>query len=143
MSESRKVSARKATLWRRCDDGDNYDSSSSGSQDSLDNDDGSGAAASKPTIDGTTAVYQTTSAVEKFNETDPEENRVNWWGRFTVMAAPGSWLNKMKIHQFRSRVPATIRDWYDQLPKSTRRNWKRLSTKFHKLYYLSTGSYAE
>ncbi|OWZ04770.1 hypothetical protein PHMEG_00023275 [Phytophthora megakarya] len=49
----------------------------------------------------------------------------------------------MKIRQFRSRMPATIRDWYAQLPKSTRHNWKLLSTKFKKLYCRTTGSYAE
>ncbi|OWY92072.1 hypothetical protein PHMEG_00039073 [Phytophthora megakarya] len=49
----------------------------------------------------------------------------------------------MKIRQFRSRVPVTIRDWYAQLPNSTHHNWKLLSTKFKKLYCCTTGSYAE
>ncbi|OWY97216.1 hypothetical protein PHMEG_00032312 [Phytophthora megakarya] len=60
--------------------------------------------------------------VEKFNDTGRKEDRVNWWERFTDMAAQGSWPDKMKIRQFRSRMPATIRDWYAQLPKSTRHN---------------------
>ncbi|OWZ02355.1 hypothetical protein PHMEG_00026095 [Phytophthora megakarya] len=59
------------------------------------------------------------------------------------MAAQASWSDKVKIRQFRGRMPATIRDWYAQLPKSTRHNWKLLSTKFGKLYCRITGSYAE
>ncbi|OWZ02859.1 hypothetical protein PHMEG_00025510 [Phytophthora megakarya] len=109
------------------DDGDNSDSSSSGSEDSLDNDDGSGTATTKTTKDGTTAwnfrPYINYNAVEKFDDTAPNEDRVNWWERFTDMAAQGSWPDEMKIRQFRSRMPATIRDWNAQLPKSTRHNW--------------------
>ncbi|OWZ15389.1 LOW QUALITY PROTEIN: hypothetical protein PHMEG_00010974 [Phytophthora megakarya] len=40
-------------------------------------------------------------------------------------------------------MPATIRDWYAQLPKSTRHNRKLLSTKVKKLYCRTTRSYAE
>ncbi|OWZ04067.1 hypothetical protein PHMEG_00024097 [Phytophthora megakarya] len=158
--ESRKSSTRKAKenpgsppsdagddSDSSSDDGDNSDSSSSGSEDSLDNDDSSGTAAAKTTKDGTTVwnfrPYINYNAVEKFNDTAPKEDRVNWWERFTDMAAQGSWPDKMKIRQFRSRMPATIRDWYAQLPKSTRHNWKLLSTKFKKLYCRTTGSYAE
>ncbi|OWZ04052.1 hypothetical protein PHMEG_00024120 [Phytophthora megakarya] len=59
------------------------------------------------------------------------------------MASQGSLPDKMKIRQFQSRMPTTIRDWYAQLPKSTRHNWKLLSTKFEKLYCRTTGPYAE
>ncbi|OWZ16423.1 hypothetical protein PHMEG_0009794 [Phytophthora megakarya] len=59
------------------------------------------------------------------------------------MAAQGYWSNKMKIRQFWSWMPGTIRDWYAQLPKSTRHNWKLLSTKFKMLYCRTTGSYAD
>ncbi|OWY98753.1 hypothetical protein PHMEG_00030407 [Phytophthora megakarya] len=157
--ESRKSSTRKAKdpgsppsdpgddSDSSSDDGDNSDSSSSGSEDSLDNDDGSGIAAAKTTKDGTTVwnfrPYINYNAVEKFNDTASKEDRVNRWERFTDMAAQGSWPDKMKIRQLRSRMPATIRDWYAQLPKSTHHNWKLLSTKFKKLYCRTTGSYAE
>ncbi|OWZ20247.1 hypothetical protein PHMEG_0005366 [Phytophthora megakarya] len=126
--ESRKSSSRKAKedpgsppsdlgngSDSSSDDGENSDSSSSGSEDSLDNDDGSGTAASKTTKDDTTVwnfrSYINYNAVEKFNDTAPQEDRVNWWERFTAMAAQGAWPDKMKIRQFRSRMPATIRDW--------------------------------
>ncbi|OWZ01469.1 hypothetical protein PHMEG_00027134 [Phytophthora megakarya] len=127
-SEPRKSSTRKARedpgsppsdpgddSDSSSDDGDNSDSSSSGSEDSLDNDDSSGNAAAKSTKDGTTVwnfrSYINYNAVEKFNDTAPKEDRVNWWEHFTDMAAQGSWADKMKIRQFRSRMPATIRDW--------------------------------
>ncbi|OWZ03873.1 hypothetical protein PHMEG_00024322, partial [Phytophthora megakarya] len=129
------------------DDGDNNDSSSSGSEDSLANDDSSGTAASKTNKDSTTVwnfrPYINYNAVEKFNDTAPKEDRSNWWERFTDMSAQGSWPDKMKIRQFRSRMAAPIRDWYAQLPKSTRHNWKLLPTKFKKLYCRTTGSYAK
>ncbi|OWY99343.1 hypothetical protein PHMEG_00029662 [Phytophthora megakarya] len=106
--ESRKPSARNAKedpgsppsdprddSDSSSDAGHNSDSSSSGSEDSLDNDDGSGTAASKTTKDGTTVwnfrPYINYNAVEKFNDTAPKEDRVNWWERFTDMAAQGSW----------------------------------------------------
>ncbi|OWY98473.1 hypothetical protein PHMEG_00030757 [Phytophthora megakarya] len=153
--ESRKASARKAKedsgsppsdpgdgSASSSDDGDNSASRSSGSKDSLDNDEGPGTAASKTTKDGTTVwnfrSYINHNAVEKFNDTASKEDRVNSWERFTDMAAQGSWPDKMKIHQFRSRMPATIRDWYAQLPKSTRHNWKLLYTKFKKQYCRTT-----
>ncbi|OWZ07020.1 hypothetical protein PHMEG_00020641 [Phytophthora megakarya] len=110
-------------------------------------DDGSGTAAAKTTKDGTTVwkfrPYINYNVVEKFNDTAPKEDRVNGWERFADMAAQGSWPNKMKIRQFRSRMPAMIRHWYAQLPKSTCHNWKLLSTNFKKLYCRTTGSYAE
>ncbi|OWZ15390.1 hypothetical protein PHMEG_00010975 [Phytophthora megakarya] len=85
------------------DDGDNSDSSSSGSEDSLDNDDGSGTAAAKTTKDSTMVwnfrPYINYNEVEIFNGTAPKEDRVNWWERFTDMAAQGSWPDKMKIRQ--------------------------------------------
>ncbi|OWY97530.1 LOW QUALITY PROTEIN: hypothetical protein PHMEG_00031919 [Phytophthora megakarya] len=106
--ESRKASARKAKedpgsppadpgdgSDSSSDDGDNSDSSSSGSEDSLDSDECSGTAASKTTKGGTTVwnlrPYINYNAVEKFNDTAPKEDRVNWWGRFTDMRhkAPG------------------------------------------------------
>ncbi|OWZ02354.1 hypothetical protein PHMEG_00026094 [Phytophthora megakarya] len=63
------------------DNEDNSDSSSSGSEDSLDNDDGSGTAAAKTTMDGTTVwnfkPYINYNAVEKCNTTVSKEDQVN------------------------------------------------------------------
>ncbi|OWY95464.1 hypothetical protein PHMEG_00034524 [Phytophthora megakarya] len=49
----------------------------------------------------------------------------------------------MKICQFRSQMPTAIRDWFTQLPKSTRHDWKQMSRRFRKLYIGTTGSYSE
>ncbi|OWY97157.1 hypothetical protein PHMEG_00032386 [Phytophthora megakarya] len=49
----------------------------------------------------------------------------------------------MKIRQLRSRMPTAIRDWFMQLPKSTRHDWKQMSRRFRKLYNGTRGSYSE
>ncbi|OWZ06664.1 hypothetical protein PHMEG_00021057 [Phytophthora megakarya] len=81
--------------------------------------------------------------LEKFDEKVSRDNRVNWWERFSDMASQGSWSDTMKIRPFRSRMPTAIRDWFTQLPKSTRRDWKQMSRRFRKLYIGTTGSYSE
>ncbi|GMF69957.1 unnamed protein product [Phytophthora fragariaefolia] len=59
------------------------------------------------------------------------------------MAAQGSWPDKMKIRQVRGQMSSSLRDWYAQLPKSTRHNWKKLSRRFKVMYCRTTGSYSE
>ncbi|GMF63205.1 unnamed protein product [Phytophthora fragariaefolia] len=59
------------------------------------------------------------------------------------MAAQASWPDKMKIRQLRGRMSSSLRDWYAQLPKSTRHNWKKLSRRFKVMYCRTTGSYSE
>ncbi|OWZ03910.1 LOW QUALITY PROTEIN: hypothetical protein PHMEG_00024280 [Phytophthora megakarya] len=71
------------------------------------------------------------------------DNRVNWWERFSDMASQGSWSDTMKIRQFRSQMPTAIRDWFTQLPKYIRHDWKQMSRRFRKLYIGTTGSYSE
>ncbi|OWZ08149.1 hypothetical protein PHMEG_00019360 [Phytophthora megakarya] len=60
------------------DDTDNNDSSSSGSENSLEIDDAAGIAASKTTKDGTTVwnfrLYINYNAGEKFNDAAPKED---------------------------------------------------------------------
>ncbi|OWZ04081.1 hypothetical protein PHMEG_00024081 [Phytophthora megakarya] len=81
--------------------------------------------------------------LEKFDEKASRDNRVNWWERFSDMASHGSWSDAMKIRQFRSRMSTAIRDWFTQLPTSTRHDWKQMSRRFRKLYIGTTGSYSE
>ncbi|OWY97023.1 LOW QUALITY PROTEIN: hypothetical protein PHMEG_00032548 [Phytophthora megakarya] len=81
--------------------------------------------------------------LEKFNEKASRDNRVNWWERFSDMASQGSWSDTMKIRQFRSRMPTAIWDWFTQLPKSTRHDWKQMSRRLRKLYIGTTDSYSE
>ncbi|GMF63310.1 unnamed protein product [Phytophthora fragariaefolia] len=86
---------------------------------------------STTTKEGTTVwtyrPYINYNAVEKFSEDASVEDRVGWWQRFIDMAAQGSWSDKMKIRQVRGRMSSSLRDWYAQLPMSTRHNWKNLS----------------
>ncbi|OWZ23818.1 hypothetical protein PHMEG_0001228 [Phytophthora megakarya] len=99
------------------------------------------------TADGTTIwncrIYIGYTNLEKFDEKASRDNRVNWWERFSDMASQGSWSDTMKIRQFRSRMPTAIRDWFTQLPKSTRHDWKQMSRRFRKLYIGTTDSYSE
>ncbi|OWZ13935.1 hypothetical protein PHMEG_00012663 [Phytophthora megakarya] len=81
--------------------------------------------------------------LEKFDEKAFRDNRVNRWERFSNMASQGSWSYTMKICQFRSRMPTATMDWFTQLPKSTRHDWKQMSRRFRKLYIGTTGSYSE
>ncbi|OWZ17194.1 hypothetical protein PHMEG_0008902 [Phytophthora megakarya] len=81
--------------------------------------------------------------LENFDEKASRDNRVNWWERFSDMTSQGPWSDTMKIRHFRSRMPTAIRDWFTQLPKSTRHDWKQISRRYRKLYIGTTGSYSE
>ncbi|OWZ01530.1 LOW QUALITY PROTEIN: hypothetical protein PHMEG_00027058 [Phytophthora megakarya] len=99
------------------------------------------------TTDGTTIwncrLYIGYTNLEKFDEKASRDNRVNWWERFSDMTSQGPWSDTMKIRHFRSRMPTAIRDWFTQLPKSTRHDWKQISRRYRKLYIGTTGSYSE
>ncbi|OWY96389.1 LOW QUALITY PROTEIN: hypothetical protein PHMEG_00033352, partial [Phytophthora megakarya] len=132
-------------------DSDN-DASREGDSDSSDaegfssEDDDIGMTTTTTTADGTTIwscrPYIDYTNLEKFDEKAFRDNRVNWWERFSDMASQGFWSDTMKIRQFRSRMPTAI-DWFTQLPKSTRHDWKQMSRRFRKLYIGTTGSYSE
>lgn len=83
------------------------------------------------------------NAIEKFNEEASLEDHVGWWERFVDLASQGDWSHKWMIRQLRGRMTAPLRDWYAQLPKSTRHNWKKLFRRFKQIYCRTTGSYAE
>ncbi|OWY98024.1 hypothetical protein PHMEG_00031317 [Phytophthora megakarya] len=99
------------------------------------------------TADGTTIwncrPYIGYTNLAKFDEKASRDNRVNWWERFSDMASQGSWSDTMKIRQFRSRMSIAIKDWFTQLPKSTRHDWKQMSRRFRKPYIGTTGLYSE
>ncbi|OWZ22528.1 hypothetical protein PHMEG_0002754 [Phytophthora megakarya] len=77
--------------------------------------------------------------LRKFDEKSSRDNRVNWWERFSDMASQGS----RSDNEDSSRMPTAITDWFTQLPKSTRHDWKQMSRRFRKLYIGTTGSYSE
>ncbi|OWZ02431.1 hypothetical protein PHMEG_00026004 [Phytophthora megakarya] len=112
-----------------------------------DPDDSESSDSDNDATDGTTIwnyrPYIGYTNLEKFDEKASRDNRVNWWERFSDMASQGSWSDTMKIRQFRSRMPTAIRDWFRQLPKSTRHDWKQMSRRFRKLDIGTTGSYSE
>ncbi|OWY90230.1 hypothetical protein PHMEG_00041736, partial [Phytophthora megakarya] len=133
-------------------DSDN-DASRGGSSDSSDaegfssEDEDVGMTTTTTTADGTTIwicrPYIGYTNLEKFDEKASRDNRVNWWERFSDMASQGSWSDAKKLRQFRSRMPTAIRDWFTQLPKSTRHDSQQMPRRFRKLYIGTTGSYSE
>ncbi|OWZ19787.1 LOW QUALITY PROTEIN: hypothetical protein PHMEG_0005909 [Phytophthora megakarya] len=83
---------------------------------------------------------------EKGSNTGFREYLVKWKEYTGLQWLPASQLNcGALLYDFNKNVRAqtTIRDWYAQMPKSTRHSWKLLSIKFKKLYCRNTGSYAE
>lgn len=128
-------------------DDDYDDSSSSDSDDSLADEDRMDPTVSSRRKDGTVVwtyrPFISYNSIEKFNEHASLEDRVGWWERFIDVAAQGAWSDEVKIRQLRGRFTAPLRDWFTQLPKSTRRNWKKLSRRFKKMYCRTTGSYSE
>jgi hypothetical protein len=124
------------------DSSDSSDSSDSWSDDS--DPDKSAPTTSK---DGTSVwtyrPFISYNAVEKFNENASLEDRVGWWERFVDIATQGGWSHKWRIRQLRGRMSAPLRDWYAQLSKSVRHDWKQLSHRFKRMYCRTTGSYAE
>ncbi|OWY90082.1 hypothetical protein PHMEG_00041952, partial [Phytophthora megakarya] len=131
-------------------DSDN-DASRAGDSDSSDaegfssEDEDIGMTTTTTTADGTTIrncrPYIGYTNLEKLDEKASRDNRVNWWERFSDMAPQGAWSDTMKIRQFSSRMPTAIRDWFTQLPKSTRHDWKQMSRRFRKLLVLGTFFY--
>ncbi|OWZ01056.1 LOW QUALITY PROTEIN: hypothetical protein PHMEG_00027633 [Phytophthora megakarya] len=125
------------------------DSDSSDAEGLSSEDEDIGMTTTTTTADGTTIwnyrPYIGYTNLEKFDEKAFRNNRVNWWERFSDMASQGqgSWSDTMKIRQFKSRMPTAIRDWFTQLLKSTRHDWKQMSRRFRKLYIGTTGSYSE
>ncbi|EGZ22945.1 hypothetical protein PHYSODRAFT_253722 [Phytophthora sojae] len=138
-SASRRSASRKSTkedAYSPSSDPDDSDSSSSDSSDddSISSDYSSSSSddfdldltTSTTTKEGTNVwpyrPYINYNAVEKFSEDASVEDRVGWWKRFIDMVAQGSWPDKMNIRQLQGRMASSPRDWYAQLPKSTRHN---------------------
>ncbi|GMF51710.1 unnamed protein product [Phytophthora fragariaefolia] len=157
---SRRTSSRKGEKEDAdppSSDPDDSDSSSSGSSDGCSSSSGFSSSSSDDmdldlttsttTKEGTTVwtyrPYINYNAVEKFNEDASVEDIVGGWERFIDMASQGSWPDKVRIRQLRGRISSALRDWYAQLPKSVRHNWKQLSHRFKVIYCRTTGSYAE
>ncbi|EGZ18130.1 hypothetical protein PHYSODRAFT_261346 [Phytophthora sojae] len=154
-SASRRSSSRKGSKEDADPPSSDPDDSDSSSSDSSDDDSSScdystsssddfdlDLTTSTTTKEGTTVwtyrPYINYNAVEKFSEDASVEDRVGWWEKFTDMAAQGSCPDKMKIRQLRGRMSSSLRDWYAQLPKSTRHNWKKLSRRFKVVYCRET-----
>jgi hypothetical protein len=122
-------------------------SDSSNSSDSWSDDSDPDKSAPTTSKDGTSVwtyrPFISYNAVEKFNENASLEDRVGWWERFVDIATQGGWSHKWRIRQLRGRMSAPLRDWYAQLSKSVRHDWKQLSHRFKRMYCRTTGSYAE
>ncbi|GMF60069.1 unnamed protein product [Phytophthora fragariaefolia] len=159
-SASRRSSSRRGSKENADPPSSDPDDPNSSSSDSSDDDSSSSdysssssddfdldLTTSTTTKEGTTVwtyrPYINYDAVEKFSEDASVEDRVGWWERFIDMAAQGSRPDKLKIRQLRGRMSSSLRDWYAQLPKSTRHNWKKLSRRFKVMYRRTTGSYSE
>ncbi|KAJ8571510.1 hypothetical protein ON010_g5327 [Phytophthora cinnamomi] len=59
------------------------------------------------------------------------------------MAAQGGWSTKMRIQELKLKLSGAARDWFNQLPKHTRRDWKELSAAFRKKFCKARSSYSE
>ncbi|POM73205.1 Hypothetical protein PHPALM_9968 [Phytophthora palmivora] len=115
-------------------DSSDDDSSSESSEDSSDEDAGVNLTAASATQAGTTLpVHQLEYSGE----------RVHWWERFANMAAQGGWSTKMRTQEIKLKLPGAARDWFNQLPKHTQRDWKELASAFRKKYCKARSSYSE
>ncbi|POM68627.1 Hypothetical protein PHPALM_15194 [Phytophthora palmivora] len=112
-------------------DSSDDDSSSESSDGSSDEDPGVNVTAVSATQAGTTLLtfqpYINSNTLGEFNTKAALRERVHWWERFANMASQGG----------------AARDWFNQLPKHTQRDWKELASAFRKKYCKARSSYSE
>ncbi|POM78403.1 Hypothetical protein PHPALM_4066 [Phytophthora palmivora] len=57
--------------------------------------------------------------------------------------AQGGWSTKMRTQELKIKLPGAARDWFNQLPKHTQRDWKELASAFRNKYCKARPSYPE
>ncbi|KAG3128673.1 hypothetical protein C6341_g24448 [Phytophthora cactorum] len=55
----------------------------------------------------------------------------------------GGWSRKVRTQELKLELPGAARDWFNQLPKSIRRDWKELASAFRKKIDKTRTSYSE
>uniref|UniRef100_H3H289 Retrotransposon gag domain-containing protein n=1 Tax=Phytophthora ramorum TaxID=164328 RepID=H3H289_PHYRM len=99
------------------------------------------------TPEGTTLLtfrpYINSHTLSEFDTKAAIRERVHWWEQFANLAAQGAWSNKMRIQELKLKLSGAARDWFNQLPKHTQRDWKELATAFRKKYCKARASYSE
>uniref|UniRef100_H3HAJ9 Retrotransposon gag domain-containing protein n=1 Tax=Phytophthora ramorum TaxID=164328 RepID=H3HAJ9_PHYRM len=127
-------------------DSSSEDSSSSESDYDFGQDADSNLTAAK-TPEGTTLLtfrpYINSHTLSEFDTKAAIRERVHWWEQFANLAAQGAWSNKMRIQELKLKLSGAARDWFNQLPKHTQRDWKELATAFRKKYCKARASYSE
>ncbi|POM77944.1 Hypothetical protein PHPALM_4596, partial [Phytophthora palmivora] len=128
-------------------DSSDDDSSSESSDDSSDENPGVNLTAASATQAGTTLLtfrpYINSNTLGEFDTKASLRERVHWWERFANMAAQGGWSTKMRTQELKLKLPGAARDWFNQLPKHTQRDWKELASAFRRKYCKARSSYSE
>ncbi|POM70779.1 Hypothetical protein PHPALM_12734, partial [Phytophthora palmivora] len=128
-------------------DSSDDDSSSKSSDDSSDENPGVNLTAASATQAGTTLLtfrpYINSNTLGEFDTKASLRERMHWWERFANMAAQGGWSTKMRIQELKLKLPGAARDWFNQLPKHTQRDWRELASAFRKKYCKARSSYSE
>ncbi|EGZ07179.1 hypothetical protein PHYSODRAFT_262684 [Phytophthora sojae] len=122
-------------------------SSSESSDDSSDGNPGVNLTTASTAQAGTTLLtfrpYINSNTLGGFDTKASLRERVRWWGRFANVAAQGGWSTKMRIQELKLKLSGAARDWFNQLPKHTQRDWKELASAFRKNYCKARSSYSE
>ncbi|EGZ13457.1 hypothetical protein PHYSODRAFT_370828, partial [Phytophthora sojae] len=128
-------------------DSSDDDSSSESSEDSSDGNPGVKLTTVSTAQAGTTLLtfrpYINSNTLGEFDTKASLRERVHWWERFANMAAQGGWSTKMRIQEHKLKLSGAARDWFNQLPKHTQRDWKELASAFRKKYCKARSSYSE
>ncbi|EGZ07945.1 hypothetical protein PHYSODRAFT_250253 [Phytophthora sojae] len=128
-------------------DSSDDDSSSESSDDSSDGNPGVNLSTASTAQAGTTLLtfrpYINSNTLGEFDTKASLRERVHWWERFANMAAQGGWSTKMRIQELKLKLSGAARDWFNQLPKHTQRDWKELASAFRKKYCKARSSYSE
>ncbi|KAG6942946.1 hypothetical protein JG687_00018771 [Phytophthora cactorum] len=64
-------------------------------------------------------------------------------GGVVNIAFQGGWSRKVRTQELKLELPGAARDWFNQLPKSIRRDWKELASAFRKKIDKTRTSYSE
>ncbi|EGZ14690.1 hypothetical protein PHYSODRAFT_333076 [Phytophthora sojae] len=117
-------------------DSSNDDSSSESSNDSSDGNPGVNLTTASTAQAGTTLLtfrpYINSNTLGEFDTKASLRERVHWWERFANMTAQGGWSTNMRIQELKLKLSGAARDWFNQLPKHTQRDWKELASTFRK-----------
>ncbi|EGZ14786.1 hypothetical protein PHYSODRAFT_255205 [Phytophthora sojae] len=128
-------------------DSSDNDSSSESSDDSSDENPGANLTTASTAQAGTTLLtfrpYINSNTLGEFDTKASLRERVHWWERYANMTAQGGWSTKMRIQELKLKLSGAARDWFNQLPKHTQRDWKELSSAFRRTYCKARSSYSE